>query len=296
MPGEKVIACAPMERWREPDSFRRACTEARARGETVGVVPTMGALHAGHLALLAEARRRTSFVVASIFVNPTQFGPNEDFDAYPRDLDADAELLESAGVDVLFAPSTAVMYPAGAVTTVDPGTLGTLWCGASRPGHFAGVATIVTKLLNVVGPDVAFFGEKDYQQLKVIERVVADLDIPTHIVGCPIVRERDGLALSSRNRYLSAEDRAHALVLSRALGRARARAGDGETDAAALQRDLAEEIASQPGVTLDYAAVVDSETLECVTELEREGRALVAARVGSARLIDNVSLRPASLR
>jgi pantoate--beta-alanine ligase len=285
-----------MERVASVEEVRGVLRRPRVEARTIGLVPTMGALHEGHLSLVAASRARCDLTVVSVFVNPTQFGPNEDFDAYPRDLDADAELLESAGVDVLFAPSTAVMYPAGAVTSVDPGPLATLWCSASRPGHFAGVATIVTKLLNVVGPDVAFFGEKDYQQLKVIERAVADLDIPTHVVGCPIVRERDGLALSSRNRYLSAEDRAHALVLSRALARVRARVEAGETDGAALQRELAAEIAAESGVTLDYAAVVDAETLECVTVLEREGRALVAARVGSARLIDNVSLRPAVLR
>jgi pantoate--beta-alanine ligase len=285
-----------MERVASVEEVRGVLRRPRVEARTIGLVPTMGALHAGHLSLVAASRARCDLTVVSVFVNPTQFGPNEDFDAYPRDLDADAELLEAAGVDVLFAPSTAVMYPAGAVTAIDPGPLAAVWCGASRPGHFAGVATIVTKLLNIVGPDVAFFGEKDYQQLKVIERVVADLDIPTHIVGCEIVREADGLALSSRNRYLSAEDRAHALVLSRALGRAAARVLAGETDGAALQRDLAAEIAAEPCVTLDYAAVVDAQTLECVTTLEREGRALVAARVGSARLIDNVSLRPASLR
>jgi pantoate--beta-alanine ligase len=169
-----------------------------------------------------------------------------------------------------------------------------VWCGASRPGHFSGVATVVAKLLDIVGPDVAFFGEKDYQQLRVIERVVADLDIPTHVVGCPIVREPDGLALSSRNRYLTREQRTHALVLSRALLHASERVEAGETDAVALQRELAATVAAEPGVTLDYAAVVDAVTLESVTGLRREGRALVAARVGTARLIDNVALRPSA--
>jgi pantoate--beta-alanine ligase len=252
----------------------------------------MGALHEGHLSLVAASRARCDLTVVSVFVNPTQFGPGEDFEAYPRDLDADAALLEGAGVDVLFAPGTATMYSEGAVTRVDPGPMGTVWCGASRPGHFTGVATIVTKLLGIVGPDVAFFGEKDYQQLKVIQRVVTDLDIPTHIVGCPIVREHDGLALSSRNRYLTPELRAHALVLSRALAGAQARVDAGETDAVALQIEIAEAVAREPGVGLDYACVVDAETLESVTAVRRECRALVAARVGSARLIDNVALRP----
>jgi pantoate--beta-alanine ligase len=280
-----------MERVASIEEVRGVLRRPRIEARTIGLVPTMGALHEGHLSLVAASRARCDLTVVSVFVNPTQFGPGEDFDAYPRDLDADAELLEAAGVDVLFAPSTDVMYPAGSVTSIDPGPMSVLLCGASRPIHFAGVATVVTKLLNIVGPDVAFFGEKDYQQLKVIQRVVRDLDIPAHIVGCPIVRERDGLALSSRNRYLSAEDRAHALVLSRALAHTRERVEAGETDASALQRELTETIASEPGVRLDYASVVDAEKLECVTELRREGRALVAARVGNARLIDNVALR-----
>jgi len=252
----------------------------------------MGALHAGHLSLVAASKARCDLTVVSVFVNPTQFGEGEDLDAYPRDLEADAVLLEEAGVDLVFAPSVEAMYPAGAATRVDPGPIGTIWCGASRPGHFTGVATVVTKLLNVVAPDVAFFGEKDYQQLRVIERVVADLDIATHIVGCPIVRERDGLALSSRNTYLSADERSHALVLSRALAHARERAAAGDTDAAALQTELAATIAAQPGMTLDYAVIVDALTLECVTDVRRECRALVAARVGNTRLIDNVAIEP----
>ncbi len=281
-----------VERAASIEEVRGVLRRPRLEARTIGLVPTMGALHAGHLSLVAASRARCDLTVVSVFVNLTQFGEGEDFEAYPRDLDADAELLEGAGVDVLFAPSTAVMYPAGAVTRVDPGPMATVWCGASRPGHFTGVATVVTKLLDIVGPDVAFFGEKDYQQLKIIQRAVADLDIPTRVAGCPIVREPDGLALSSRNRYLTPEQRAHALVLSQALRRASERVAAGETDAVELQRELAATIAAEPGVELDYAAVVDAGTLECVTELRREGRALVAARVGTARLIDNVALRP----
>jgi pantoate--beta-alanine ligase len=264
----------------------------RVEARTIGLVPTMGALHAGHLSLVAASRARCDLTVVSIFVNPTQFGAGEDFESYPRDMDADAALLEGAGVDVIFAPSTAAMYPEGAVTRIDPGPLADMWCGATRPGHFCGAATVVVKLLNIVSPDVAFFGEKDFQQLRIIQQVVADLDISAHIAGCPIVREADGLALSSRNRYLTAEDRAHALVLSRALADMRTSVDAGVTDAAVLQRQLAERIASESGVTLEYAAIVDSRTLFPVTELQREGRALVAARVGSARLIDNVALFP----
>jgi pantoate--beta-alanine ligase len=279
-----------MELARSIEEVRGALRRSRVEARTIGLVPTMGALHAGHLSLVAASRSRCDVTVVSIFVNPTQFGPGEDFETYPRDLEADAALLGDAGVDVVFTPSVEAMYPAGASTRVDPGPLATVWCGASRPGHFAGVATVVTKLLNIVGPDVAFFGEKDFQQLRVIQRVVADLDIPTHVVGCPIVRESDGLALSSRNRYLTPEQRTHALVLSRALAAAQDRVAAGDADAAAIQAELAATISAEPGVDLDYAAVVDAESLACVTELHREGRALVAARVGTARLIDNVAL------
>ena len=280
-----------MERVVSIEEVRSIVRRPRLEGRTVGLVPTMGALHAGHLSLVAASRKRCDLTVVSVFVNPTQFGEGEDFELYPRDLDADAALLEDAGVDVLFAPSVTVMYPPGATTRVDPGPIGSLLCGASRPVHFAGVATVVTKLFGIVHPDVAFFGEKDYQQLRVLEHVVRDLDIDTRIAGVPIVREADGLALSSRNRYLSREDRTHALVLSRALAHAQEAAAAGDTDAAALEAELAARIAAEPGVTLEYAAIVDAKTLERVTVLTRESRALVAARVGSARLIDNVAMR-----
>lgn len=279
-----------MERVVSIEEVRSILRRPRLEGRTIGLVPTMGALHAGHLSLVRASRQRCDLTVVSVFVNPTQFGEGEDFDSYPRDLEADAGLLEEAGVDVLFAPTVPVMYPQGATTRIDPGPMSTVWCGASRPGHFAGAATVVAKLLGIVSPDVAFFGEKDYQQLRVIERVVTDLDIDTRIVGCPIVREADGLALSSRNRYLSREDRAHALVLSRSLREAQREAAAGETDASAMEARLAAAISSEPGVELDYAAIVDAKTLEKVTVLIREARALVAARVGSARLIDNVAI------
>jgi len=280
-----------MERVTSVEEVRGVLRRSRLEGRTVGLVPTMGALHAGHLSLVKASRQRCDLTVVSVFVNPTQFGEGEDFDSYPRDLESDAGLLEDAGVDVLFAPTVPVMYPIGATTRVDPGPIADMWCGASRPGHFIGVATVVTKLLSIVRPDVAFFGEKDFQQMRVIERVVRDLDIDTRIASCPIVREPDGLALSSRNRYLTPEDRAHALVLSRSLARAAAAAAAGETDAAALETALAAAVSAEPGVTLDYAAIVDAQTLERVTVLTREGRALVAARVGTARLIDNVAIR-----
>ena len=280
-----------MERVVTIEEVRSILRRPHLEGRTIGLVPTMGALHAGHLSLVEAARRRCDLVVVSVFVNPTQFGEGEDFDAYPRDLDADADLLESAGADVLFAPTVATMYPEGATTRVDPGPLGEVWCGAARPGHFVGVATVVTKLLGIVEPDIALFGEKDYQQLRVIERAVRDLDIDTRIVGCPIIREPDGLALSSRNRYLSADDRTHALVLSRALASTQRAVAAGVANVVQLEAELAATIASEPGVTLDYAAIVDARTLERVTDLRRPARALVAVRVGSARLIDNVAIQ-----
>jgi pantoate--beta-alanine ligase len=281
-----------LERVESIEEVRTALARPRLEGRTIGLVTTMGALHDGHLSLVRASRARADVTVVSIFVNPTQFGPNEDLDAYPRDLPGDLALLDAEGVDLVFTPSADAMYPPGAVTRVDPGPIGTVWCGASRPGHFVGVATVVTKLLDIVRPDIAFFGEKDFQQLKVIERVVRDLDIPVRIVGCPIVRQHDGLALSSRNAYLSADDRAHALVLSRALGHAREAAAAGETDAAELTRSVAAEVAAEPGVEIDYAAIVDSETLVCVTRVQRSVRVLVAARVGGVRLIDNVAMEP----
>jgi pantoate--beta-alanine ligase len=281
-----------MERVVSVEEMRGALERPRLEGRTVGFVPTMGALHEGHLSLVRTSKRHTDVTVVSIFVNPTQFSPGEDFDAYPRDADADVALLAAEDVDILFLPTVDVMYPKGSDTRVEPGALATGLCGASRPGHFAGVATVVVKLFNIVRPDIAFFGEKDYQQLKVLQQVARDLDTGVRVVGCGIVREGDGLAMSSRNRYLSAEDRAHARVLSRALAAAHEAAFSGETDAAALVRGLREAIEREDGVALEYAEVVDAETLQPIVLLERPARALVAARVGSARLIDNVAIVP----
>lgn len=282
----------PIERVDSIEEARGALVRPRLEGRTIGLVPTMGALHDGHLSLVRASKERCDVTVVSVFVNPTQFGPGEDLEAYPRDLAADVSLLEAEGADIVFTPSVDVMYPSGASTRVDPGPIGTVWCGASRPGHFVGVATVVVKLLDIVRPDVAFFGEKDYQQLKVIERVVRDLDVPVRVVGCPIVRTANGLALSSRNAYLSEEARSHALVLSRALERVRI-AAERENDAAALTGILVDEVAAEPEVELDYAAIVDAETLECVTTVDRPCRVLVAAHVDGTRLIDNVAIRSA---
>jgi pantoate--beta-alanine ligase len=276
------------------EEVRTALARPRLEGRTIGFVPTMGALHEGHLSLVRASRERCDLTVVSVFVNPTQFVAGEDFEAYPRDLAADEALLAAEGVELLFAPTEAVMYPRGSVTAVDPGPLGGMFEGKSRPGHFTGVATVVTKLFSIVRPDVAFFGEKDYQQLRIIERVSADLDLGVRVVGCPIVRSAHGLALSSRNAYLSEEERGHALVLSRALEHAREAAAGGETSAIAIAQRLGEEIAAEPGVTLDYAVVVDAHTLEAVESIDCECRALVAARVGKARLIDNGPVSPPS--
>jgi pantoate--beta-alanine ligase len=272
------------------EEVRNALEQPRRDGLTIGLVPTMGALHEGHLSLVRACKRHTDVTVVSIFVNPTQFGPNEDFDAYPRDLDSDIALLATEGADVLFAPTVAVMYPPGSDTTVVPGVVASGLCGASRPGHFTGVATVVVKLLDIVRPDTAFFGEKDYQQLKVLQQVARDLELGARIFGCPIIRECDGIAMSSRNRYLSVEDRTHATVLSRALAAAREAACAGETDAVALARAVRQTIEGEPGVELEYAEVVDAETLELMTTLDRPARAMVAARVGTARLMDNVAI------
>lgn len=281
-----------IERIGSKSEVRAAVAEARREGRRIGFVPTMGALHEGHLALVRAACSRTDFVVVSVFVNPTQFAPGEDFEAYPRSIDADAQLLAADGVEVLFAPTTEVMYCDGAQVTVDPGPLGALWEGEIRPGHFVGVATIVAKLLNIVRPDLAFFGEKDYQQLQVVRRLVSDLDLGVGIVGVPIVREPDGLALSSRNAYLSPADRRLAACLSAALAAAEQAAAWGERNAAAveaLMRATVEE-SSQGAVALDYAAVVDRSTLEPVETLDADARALIAGRVGTTRLIDNCAL------
>ena len=281
-----------MQRWAEPEDFRRACDEARRRGARVGVVPTMGALHAGHLALVAEARRRAAFTAVTVFVNPTQFGPNEDFARYPRTLDADCAKCEAAGADGVFAPAVDAMYPPGDETRVRVGPTAGPLCGEHRPGHFEGVATIVTKLLALAGPCVAVFGRKDYQQLQVIERLVRDLWLPVEVVGLPTVREPDGVAMSSRNAYLSAEQRAAARAIPRALAAAHRAFAAGERDAGALAA-LVRSTVAPAAQSIDYVEVADPDTVAVKRAGERAGdRALVAlaVRLGGARLIDNTVL------
>ncbi|HSJ45965.1 MAG TPA: pantoate--beta-alanine ligase [Euzebyales bacterium] len=269
------------------DDFRTLRAWRRDADGPVALVPTMGALHAGHLSLVAAARSRCPTVVASVFVNPLQFGPDEDLDSYPRDLPGDLDKLRAAGVDAVFAPQVE-QFVGDLVTTVTVDDVTRRFEGTSRPGHFAGVATIVTKLFNVVGPDVACFGEKDYQQLITIGRMVADLDVPVEIVGLPIVRDDDGLALSSRNVRLSADERVTALRLSTALRVADATwGGDADRARDAMWRTLRD----GDGIDVDYADVVDETTLVPLTGAgHTSGRALVAARVGTTRLIDNLLL------
>ena len=268
----------------EARAFRAASAKA-----SVGLVPTMGALHAGHASLIERAVRENELAVVSIFVNPTQFGPHDDFAAYPRDESADLAMCERLGATMVFAPTVDEMYPAGDATRVQPGPIADRLEGTARPGHFAGVATVVTKLFAIVRPDVAYFGQKDFQQLRVIQTMSRDLRLGARVVGCPTVRDPDGLAMSSRNRYLSAADHGTALALSRSLGAAKDEWTRGERDPAKL-RDRVRRDTAAPGVALEYVSVADPLTLD---ELERPAeRAVisVAARVGKARLIDNVLL------
>jgi pantoate--beta-alanine ligase len=279
-----------MEEVSEVAALRGWLRAARAGGRRVGLVPTMGSLHEGHLALVDEARRRADAVVLSVFVNPLQFGPAEDFERYPRDLGRDRGLAEGQGVDLLFAPSVEVMYPPGAETRVVPGPAAARWEGEVRPGHFTGVLTVVAKLFHLVEPAVACFGQKDIQQFTLVRHMVRDLDFPVELALVPTVREPDGLALSSRNVFLDPAQRAAALSLSRGLTSAASawRAGGGS--GRALEARIAREIDAAPGVTADYIAAVDPEQLERVDQAVPGTILAVAARVGSIRLIDNLIL------
>lgn len=275
---------------RDPDELRAALGRCRAAGERIGFVPTMGALHAGHLSLVRRARELAGRVVVSIFVNPTQFGPGEDFARYPRKAESDAELLRGAGCDVLFTPETATIYPAGHTTTVEPGGPAVGLEGEMRPGHFRGVATVVCALLNIVRPEVAIFGEKDAQQVAVVKRVVRDLHLGIEIASCPTVRESDGLAMSSRNVFLSAEERRAARVLYQALQAAAREVAGGERRGEAVRRTLREVLATEPAVRIEYAEVVDASTFKPVTELGGQLVLPLAVRIGGTRLIDNLQL------
>lgn len=271
--------------------LRAAVRDARAGGRSVGLVPTMGALHAGHLSLIHRARAECDFVAVSLFVNPTQFGPKEDLARYPRDFPGDLAAAREAGADLLFAPPVEEMYPPGDCTAVEVAGPARGFEGASRPGHFRGVATVVAKLFLMALPDRAYFGEKDYQQLQVVRRMVRDLSFPLEVVACPTVREADGLALSSRNRYLSPEERAAAPALRRALLAAAAAYSAGEREAATLVGAASAVLAAEPRFVPDYLALADAESLEpCTGTVTRPAVLLAAARLGNTRLIDSLVL------
>lgn len=265
--------------------MRAWCREQHANIKTIGFVPTMGALHEGHLSLVRQAKSQCDVCVVSVFVNPTQFSANEDLSRYPRPLERDLEMIASVGVDAVFLPTATIMYPAGFGSYVLPPPVAMPLEGQSRPDHFRGVTTVVMKLLQIIPADAAFFGQKDYQQLRVIEDMARDLNVPTEIVACAIVRDADGLALSSRNRYLSDEQRVRALSLSRALDRAATMIAAGERGVGVIEEAMVDSLSDCDSV--DYAVVVHAETLQPITTLERPAVALIAARVGITRLIDN---------
>lgn len=280
----KIVRSIP-EMKREIAPFHR-------KGRIIGLVPTMGALHEGHLSLMRAARRPCDVVVVSLFVNPTQFGPNEDYKRYPRDLRGDARKCKAAGADILFAPTVRQMYPQDHRTLVAVKGLGEVLEGVSRPGHFAGVATIVLKLLNIVKPAIAYLGQKDYQQTVVILRMVEDLNLNIRIVVGPTIREPDGLAMSSRNRYLSASERRAAACLWKALQEGKAMIQNGERDAAKVRSILIHRIAQEPLAKMDYAAVLDPKTLEEIREIHGSALLTLSVWIGRTRLIDNVKVRP----
>ena len=271
--------------------FRSALEEHRRHGRTIGLVPTMGALHAGHISLVERAATECDVAAVTIFVNPLQFGDGEDFSRYPRTLDADIQKAARAGAGYAFAPAVEEMYPSAVATSVRVSGLSEALEGGSRPGHFDGVATVVSKLFNIAGPCRAYFGEKDWQQLAVVRRMTADLSSPVDVVGCETVRERDGLAMSSRNAYLSPEERAAAPVLHRALCTGRDLVESGERSTTAVNAAMAGVVDAEPLATLDYAEAVDAVSLERTERLAGEVRLLVAARLGKARLIDNLGVK-----
>jgi len=268
-------------------TMQQRCLALRQSGQRISFVPTMGFLHEGHLSLLREGRKNGDVLVLSIFVNPTQFGANEDLDSYPRDLERDLQLAASAGTDLVYAPLPKDVYPDGYATYVNVEGLTELLCGASRPGHFRGVTTVVSKLFNIVQPDIAFFGEKDFQQLAVIRRMTLDLNMPVKVVGLPIVREADGLAMSSRNVYLTDSQRRQALVLSQSLAKARQLVADGERDSVAVLAELQRMIAAQPEARIDYLKICHQLSLQEQAQIDADSVLLLAVFVGATRLIDN---------
>jgi len=281
-----------MEILRTVDSVRQWVKAQREAGRAIHFVPTMGYFHEGHLSLMRRAQHDNGAVIVSIFVNPLQFGAGEDLDRYPRDFERDCQMAQSVGVDAIFHPDVAEMYPAGYQTEVRVKELSKPLCGRSRPGHFEGVATVVLKLFNIVTPDRAYFGMKDYQQLRVIQQLVRDMNLPIEIVPCPIVREPDGLAMSSRNVYLTPEERTAATVLYRSLQWAQAQVESGERDASTLREGVFQRIAAEPLARIDYVEVVDAETLQPVERIDRPTLIALAVFFGKARLIDNCIVTP----
>lgn len=279
-----------MEIIKSPAQMQQYALTVKRQGKKVGLVPTMGYLHKGHLTLMKEAKKECDLVIASIFVNPIQFGQGEDYEEYPRDLTRDADLAKEAGVDVIFAPRVSEMYPQSYHTFIQIESLTEHLCGASRPGHFRGVATVVAKLFNITQPDFAYFGQKDAQQVIVIERMVEDLNMPLKIVRVPIVREVDGLAMSSRNVYLNSEERRQALVLFVSLKAAKSLVEQGERDAAALKEKIKGSIFKAPLANIDYVEIVDGKTVQPVEKLSGEVLIALAVKFGKTRLIDNIIL------
>ncbi|MDR3543179.1 MAG: pantoate--beta-alanine ligase [Desulfosporosinus sp.] len=276
-----------MKRTSHISELREIIAIEKSRGRRIALIPTMGYLHRGHLALVEQAKQRGALIVLSIFVNPLQFGPNEDYTSYPRDLEKDAHLVETAGVDVLFHPTSEEMYPLPMVTYVEVGQLDAVLCGANRPGHFRGVATVVSKLFHIVQPDLAFFGQKDYQQYLIIRRMVGDLNLPIEVCPVPIVRDFDGLALSSRNVFLTSEQRQEALILSQSLNEAEKLLRAGERSARVLETRIKEKITNESQGVIDYVEVREAQNLSEVTRIENPVLVALAVRFGSTRLIDN---------
>jgi len=272
------------------NEMRSAVSGIKSQGMSIGFVPTMGYLHEGHLSLVRESLRKADVTVVSIFVNPAQFEPKEDFKEYPRDLDRDSEVLEGEGVDYLFVPEADEMYPQGYKTYVEVHDLQDKLCGRSRPGHFQGVCTVVLKLFNIINPDISFFGQKDAQQSIILKRMIKELNLEVKIDVLPIIREEDGLALSSRNKYLSQEERKAALVLSKSLKEAQSMIEKGQRDSAAIIKGMKEIIGREPLVKIDYVEIVDMDNLDPVSRIEKEVLAAVAVFIGKVRLIDNTIL------
>lgn len=271
----------------EKNKTREIIKEWKSKGYSIGFIPTMGYLHRGHLSLMEKARRENDKLVVSIFVNPIQFGPNEDYDKYPRDMAGDIEMCKSVNVDLIFAPSVSDMYKTSNQVYVDVEKLGDVLCGAKREGHFRGVSTVVAKLFNIISPDKAYFGEKDYQQLIIIKKMVDDLEFDLEIIPCAIVREEDGLAISSRNSYLSREERKAALILSESLSRARQAMIGGERDVSIIKNIITNELSQEPLAVIDYVELVDAIELRPVARVSERILVAVAVFIGKTRLIDN---------